>query len=153
MTDFITVDEILEMAVAREVDANRFFVALAERVDDPAMRKIFEQLAEEELEHKEMLELEIIKRGKTVDTKKMFHGLQDEKYDYTIPKFDIDYRDLLLMGIKKEQTSFRLYVDLAGMVAEADAKEMLLELAEQELKHKLRFQEALDHIYKGNNPK
>ena len=34
MADFID-NEILEMAVAREVDANRFYLAIAERVENP----------------------------------------------------------------------------------------------------------------------
>jgi len=40
MAEFID-DEILEMAVAREVDANRFYLALAARVEDPSIKKIF----------------------------------------------------------------------------------------------------------------
>ena len=44
-------DEILEFAIAREIEANRFYLALAERVANPEIRKVFEDLAAEELEH------------------------------------------------------------------------------------------------------
>ena len=65
MAEFID-DEILEMAVAREVDANRFYLALAARAENPRIKKIFEKLAAEELEHKAKIELEIMKTGRVV---------------------------------------------------------------------------------------
>jgi hypothetical protein len=45
---------------------------------------------------------------------------------------DVDYEDLLLLAMKKEKVSFRLYVDLAGVVADEDLHETLLSLAEEE---------------------
>jgi rubrerythrin len=44
MADFID-DEILEMAVAREVDANRFYLTLASRVQNQGIKRVFEKLA------------------------------------------------------------------------------------------------------------
>jgi rubrerythrin len=58
--------EILEFAIAREIEANKLFLALAERVDNAAIRKVLEDLAAEELEHKEKLELEMMKLGHVV---------------------------------------------------------------------------------------
>ena len=44
-------EEVLEFAIDREIDANQFYLALAERVDSTEMREVFEDLAGEELEH------------------------------------------------------------------------------------------------------
>ena len=63
-----TYDEILEFALLKERQAYRFFLAMAERVGDPTIRKIFEELAAEELEHKAKIELELMKAGRVVDT-------------------------------------------------------------------------------------
>ncbi len=49
--------EILELAISREIEAYHFFMVLAERVTDDSVSKMFEELASEELEHKEKLEL------------------------------------------------------------------------------------------------
>ncbi len=141
-------DEIFEMAVAREADANRLYLSLAQRVTDPNMRKIFEELAAEELEHKAKLELEIMKEGKVVDTDRIPLSLLEGQPDYMPSEFDLDYKGILLMGMKKEETSFRLYVELAGIVTDQDAKELLLALAEEEVKHKLRFQAVFNHVLK-----
>jgi rubrerythrin len=55
---------------------------------------------------------------------------------------------MLIMGMKKEETSFRLYVDLAGRVTDPGSKETLLSLAEEEVRHKLRFQMEYDNALK-----
>ena len=38
-------EEVLEIAIDREINANQFYLALAERVDSTEMRKVFEDLA------------------------------------------------------------------------------------------------------------
>jgi rubrerythrin len=149
MDEFVADEEILEMAVAREVDANRFYLALAVRSQKPHVRKIFEQLAAEELEHKAKLELEIMKAGRVVKTHKTPLGLRYDQPDYTPPKFEIDYKDILLIGIQKEEASFRLYTDLAGMTNDHDSKQTLLAIAREEAEHKLRFQAVFEQLFKG----
>ena len=149
MDEFIDDNEILELAVAREVDANRFYLAIAAKAKNPHIRKIFNDLAAEELEHKAKLELEIMKTGRVVDASKVPLGLQDDLPDYTALEFEIDYKDILLIGMQKEEASFRLYVEMAGMTSDHDSKEMLLALAQEEVKHKLRFQTVFDYLSKG----
>jgi rubrerythrin len=149
MEDPGIVDEILEMAVAREVDANRFYLALASGVQNPQLRAVFEVLAAEELEHKEILELEIIKTGKTLAVSTEPVGLINNSYDYSKFRFDVDYKSILLIGMQKEQASIKLYTDLAGMVTDPQAKQVLLAIAEEEGRHMQRFQEALDRTYRN----
>jgi rubrerythrin len=149
MDEFVADEEILEMAIAREVDANGFYLALAARSKKPHVRKIFEQLAAEELEHKARLELEIMKTGRVVNTHKTPLGLRYDQPDYTSPKFEIDYKDILLIGIQKEEAAFRLYTDLAGMTNDHDSKETLLAIAREEAEHKVRFQAVFENLFEG----
>jgi rubrerythrin len=147
MADFLADDEILEMAVAREVDAIKFYTVLAARAQSPHISKVFEDLAAEEIEHKEKLELEIMKTGRVVDTQKRPLGLkEDAPDDYIPPVIDVDYKNVLLMGAQKEDASFRLYMDLAGMVTDPGSREMLVALAQEEARHKERFQVELDRM-------
>jgi rubrerythrin len=145
MADFID-DEILEMAVAREVDAYRFYLALVERVENRRIRKVFEMLAAEELEHKAKIELEIMKTGRVVKEDKPPAGFHDQQPDYAPAVIDMNYKDVLLMGIQKEEASIRLYVDMAEMTSDAHSKEILFALAQEEAGHKQRFQKALDFL-------
>jgi rubrerythrin len=148
MGEFESDDEILELAISREKDANIFFLALAARVKKPEMRKVFEDLADEELEHKARLELEVMKKGRVVTaTKETGDGIE-RAAKFSETDLDMDYKDMLILGIQKEESSFRLYVDLAARVSSEDAYETLLSLAEEEVKHKMRFEIEYDSLMK-----
>ncbi|MBW8001095.1 MAG: hypothetical protein FVQ80_03630 [Planctomycetes bacterium] len=140
--------EILEFAIAREVEAHHFFLALAERVESSEMREVFEDFAAEELEHKEKLELEMMKAGIVVD------GAPSDvpRHEHVISEdgsmLDMDYKDMLLLAMEKEEASFRAYINLIQHIHEPSAKETLLVLAEEEVKHKLRFKVEYDLLLK-----
>jgi rubrerythrin len=51
---------------------------------------------------------------------------------------------MLLLGIEKEEESFRIYIDLLQRVQDKESREVLLALAEEEVKHKLRFETEYD---------
>ena len=140
-------DDVLQFAIYREVEAHYFYLALAERVSTPYMRKVFEELAEEELEHKAKLELEMMKMGKTVktDLPPKVAGRQYILSD-TEAALDMDFKDMLLLGITKEDASFRTYVDLAAHAADKESRELLLSLAEEELRHKIRFEKEYETL-------
>jgi len=137
--------EILEFAIAREMEAYHFYMALAERAASPQMRKVFEDLAQEELGHKEKLELEVMKTGQTVPAAPKFNI---SEHEYILSdnqlQLDMDYKDMLLLGIKKEEDSFRIYIDMIPQVQDKESREVLLGLAEEEVKHKLRFEIEYD---------
>jgi hypothetical protein len=106
-------------------------------------------LAEEELEHKARLELEIMKAGKTVSTKQK-PARPDSDYilsDDQSP-LDMDYRDMLLLGMEKEEAAFRTYVNLVANAPDEQSRELLLALAEEEVRHKLRFETEYDLLVK-----
>jgi len=142
-------EEILEFAIDREIDANQFYLALAESVDSTEMRKVFEELAQEELAHKSKLELELMKMGKTVeirqppDTPQRTYIISDNQ-----SLLDMDYKDILLLGMEKEEASFRLYVNLVPNAYDSESREVLLSLAQEEVGHKLRFQMVYDTMMK-----
>ena len=139
--------EILEFAIFRENEAHNFFIALSGRVVDPNIKKMLEDLAAEELEHKEKLELEIMKNGRTVSTE-----MQPPRpsSDYILAddlvQLDMDVRDVLLMGMEKEEASFRIFVNMIPNVHDEQSRELLLALAEEEVKHKLRFETEYNNL-------
>lgn len=56
MKKFRSVDEVLDFAINREIDAQKFYMELADFVEKPEMAKVLSDLASEEVEHKEKLE-------------------------------------------------------------------------------------------------
>lgn len=148
MDEFGNDTEILELAISREEDANKFFLIMAARAERPEMRKVFEELADEELEHKARLELEVMKSGRVVTaTEKMELNVGPDP-EPSLPKLDMDYKDMLILCMQKEESSFRLYVDLAARVSSEETYETLVALAEEEVKHKLRFEMEYENLLK-----
>ena len=141
--------EILEFAISKEVEAHHFFLALARRAGNQRIRDMLEKLADEELEHKERLELEIMKSGRTVTAEQK---LPRPDRDYILSDsqapLDMDYKDLLLLAMEKEEAAFRIYVNLVPSVHGEESQELLLALAEEEVKHKLRFETEYNELFK-----
>ena len=50
------------------------------------------------------------------------------------------------VGMEKEEASFRTYVNLVGQSQDEQSREVLLALAEEEVKHKLRFEAEYDML-------
>ncbi len=113
MDKFESVDDILEFAIAGEVAANQFYMELAGKMENPAMTKVFENFAKEELGHKS--KLEAIKQGETLEPTEKVADLKIADYLVdTEPKPDMNYRDALVLAMKKEKAAYRLYLDLAA---------------------------------------
>ena len=133
--------DILTQAVQREVDARNLFLALSRHVINPGIIKILEELAQEEIEHKEILELELMKLGVTVDTetdKKPFK-ITDYVTSNTAT-FNMNYKDVLDLCIAKEDASFQFYADILARTKDENVKKVLKGLMEEELRHKIRFE-------------
>ncbi|MHC4423107.1 MAG: ferritin family protein [Planctomycetota bacterium] len=147
MGEYVSVEEILEFAIAREIEANQFYMNLAKQVENPAMRRVFEDFAGEELEHKAKLELEAMKEGIVMVPMEKAAGFQMADYMSDVEvSTDMYYKDVLILAMNKEKRSLRLYVDLAAIVEDANSRETLLSLAVEEAKHHARFEIEYDEI-------
>ena len=141
--------EILEFAIFRENEAYNFYMAMAGRVKDDRISKVFEDLAAEELEHKAKLELEIMKTGRTVSTElEPPRPANEYIISDSMAPLDMDYKDVLMLGIEKEDSAFRTYINLMGSVHDEHSKEVLLALAEEEVRHKVRFENEYKYLQK-----
>lgn len=142
--------EVLEFAVHREVEAYYFYMALANRVDSEEMRQVLKEFAKEELEHKAKLELEILKAGQTltIDEEPSETSEDNNIRSNADLLLDMDYKDILLLAIEKEEAAFRTYINFLPTVHDQQSREVLLAIAEEEVKHKQRFQIEYDMMLK-----
>lgn len=149
MEEFKSDDEILEYAIHRESAAHRFYMDLAEEMENAAMCQLFENFAREELRHKGRLELEIMKRGLVVPGAADAEDLDETDVMVDVPpELGVDYKNALVLAMNRESKSFRLYVELAAMAEDKGSRETLLLLAEEEAGHKLRFEMEYDTVIK-----
>jgi len=59
--------------------------------------------------------------------------------------------EALILAMKREKSAFKLYTDLSNLVKDQDIKELFRSLAQEELKHKLRFELEYDDNILGEN--
>jgi rubrerythrin len=115
------------------------------------MRAVFEQFAKEEMGHK--AKLQMVKRGEY--TMQLKHKIPDLKIaDYLVavePNEATDYQGALLLAMKKEKAAFKLYTDLAADTDDQQVRELFLNLAQEEAKHKLRFELEYDDYILSQN--
>jgi rubrerythrin len=151
MKTFGSVDELLDFAIGKEEEAAELYTRLGRQTEKSWMRQVFEEFAQEEKGHK--AKLQAVKEGKHLlpaAGKVMDLKIADYVMDVE-PSSDLDYQDALILAMKAEKAAFRLYSDLAAATDDEALRATLLALAQEEAKHKLRFEiEYDDHILTGN---
>ena len=151
MNDFKSIDDALDFAIQSEQEAADFYTNLADGSKNQAMRKVFNQFAKEEKGHK--------KRLQNIKRKEMFEFSDEKVFDLEIgdylidvkPTTDMSYQDALILAMKREKSAFKLYLDLAGIAPNSGLKNIFLALAQEEAKHKLRFEIEYDDIILKEN--
>ena len=147
-----SVDEILDFAIAREQAAHDFYMDLAEKMEFRGMKDIFVQFAGEELGHK--ARLNGIKAGKRLlPSADKVLNLKIAEYVVDVdPNEELDYQKALILAMKREKSSYKLYGDLAeAIVDDEDLKNTFLALAQEEAKHKLCFEVEYDDVILAEN--
>ena len=133
--------EILKMAVGNEVEAYEFYRDAAAKMKDPAMKKTFMELADEESGHKVLLEGYLSNEMKDMK----FSEEKDYKVAETVEapqalSTDMAFKDAIALAMKKEQEAMEMYQQFADASEEAKQKETFLELAKMEKGHKVRLE-------------
>lgn len=151
MKEFTTINDILNFAMNSEQESVDFYKDLAENAQNEDMRKVFNQFAQEEISHK--AKIMKIKEEGTYDLPR--EKIQDLKMsDYMVnvkPHPNMNYQDALVLAMNKEKAAFRLYMELSDRAGNEELSELFLTLAQEESKHKLRFElEYDDYVLREN---
>ena len=151
MKEFNSIDDILDFAINAEQEAVNFYTSLVDRSKNPAMKKVFLDFAQEEMKHKSMLSG--IKDNREFDLPVV--KIRDLKIaDYLVnikPSDKMSYEEALILAMQKEKKAFMLYLKLSEEVSEASMKKLFLSLAQEESKHKLRFELEYDEYILREN--
>lgn len=137
--------DIFNIAIKREEEAYAFYMDIQGKVDDPAVKDTLEFIAAEEKKHKAFL---VNYRDGNLGAK----GLRMiDAVDYKIADYleepaieeNIKSQDVFLVASHRELRSHQFYTELANLHAEGEPREMLLKMANEELKHK----EKMEYLY------
>ncbi len=140
MTSIEAIVDVLDYGIEQEERAFRFYSGLARVVPNPVMKQVFEEFAAEELVHGR--KLSDIQAGRLpFPTFETAPNIQIRDYEVEPePTVDMSYEDALLLAMEKEKAAFRLYSDLASSMPDSPARAVFLMLAQEEARHKLRFE-------------
>jgi rubrerythrin len=137
-------EEILDFAIQNEEKAAEFYTDLAAKMESDSIRVVFENFAREEQGHKTKL-LKVKESGKMEPASQQISDLKIG--DYLVegePGPGMDYQQALILAMQQEKAAFKLYTDLAAAAPDEDLRGLLLSLAQEEAKHKLRFEVEYD---------
>ncbi len=139
------VSDIIAIAIKREEEAYDFYLDIHAKVADPSLRQTLEFIAGEEKKHKAFL---VSYRDGNLGTKALkMSDFIDYKVSEYLEEPDIDGElkpeDVYLVASHRELRSFHFYTELANLHADGEIKEMLLKMANEELKHK----EKMEYLY------
>jgi len=149
---FESIDEILDFAIQKEQEAADFYKNLATKITVASMKDVFTGFSREEMGHK--AKLEAVKSGKRMlqsEKKILDLKIGDHLEEVEPTKSELSYQDALIIAMKAEKAAYKLYNELATSTDDAEVQEIFLGLAQEEAKHKLRFEIEYDDMILSEN--
>jgi rubrerythrin len=141
----ITLEEVLDQAILREVGAFAFYKRLIDSVADTVSKDTLAFIAKEELKHKEILER--YARGELGQEALSLREVVDARVVEALGPPDVterlDQKDIFLVAAEREKASHEFYTKLAELQPAGELKKLLYKLAQEELAHK----EKAENLY------
>jgi rubrerythrin len=115
------------------------------------MKTVFIDFAQEEMKHKSML-MGIKEHGKFDVPDLKIKDLKIADYLVSVkPTASMTYEEALILAMQKEKKAFMLYMNLSEKAEEPSMKKLFLSLAQEESRHKLRFELEYDEYILREN--
>ncbi len=146
-----SVDEIIKQAIVKEQESFEFYKNALEIVTDAGARQLIDELAKEELEHKDKLANFKPEDLKDYEMKKI--------RDLRISEFLVDkeitdqtgFQGVLIKAMKKEQQAYEFFKGMVDTIEDADVRRLFEIMANEELDHKNRLEKYYDdEVYSEN---
>jgi rubrerythrin len=148
MESQLTLKEVLQEAVKKEVMSRFLYIGLRQRVKNPDARAAFQALAEEEETHQRILEDYL--RGKLKEGSLSSGLVVDYKIADCLEQPEVsptmELRDVFLLAAQKEKAAHELYLNLAAIHPNGQVKHLFEGLAHQELQHKSRVEALFNEV-------
>jgi len=132
--------QILEMAIENEIEAYEFYSSVAAKDLEPSLKKLFAELAQEEANHKKILEAFFKNPEKPLQFKQTDDYKVAETVDRPALSTSMKRADALALAMKREQEAMELYNVFAQASDTEEQKATFLELAKMEQGHKTHLE-------------
>ncbi|MFQ6002136.1 MAG: ferritin family protein [Candidatus Zixiibacteriota bacterium] len=136
--------EAITFAIRKEAEAYNLYKTYSQLTKTPGMKQMFEELAQEEQRHRQILEKVGKKDVSEYRLKKIFDLKIGDYVDQEEFSPDMDYASALRFAIKREEHSLKLYNHMAEGTEDPELEKLFSALAQEEAKHKLRLETEYD---------
>ena len=142
------VEQIIKQAIRFEKDAYAFYIRALGMVKQPHIKDTLQDLADQEVEHKEKLQK--LLEGDLDSILAVKRKIQDLGLaEYLVfPTLDEDatFQDVLGVAMHREKSSHDFYTAMAGIARHETAKKLFEFLAQEELVHKNKVETLYDEV-------
>ncbi len=144
------IQDILKTAIQREIDAYTLYSTAAERVKLPHAKELLQDLATQEVGHRN--KLEALLAGNVFRVLSKTQQKQVTDYLVEVPlAADSDLQDILIVAGKREKASHDLYAALAKVAEDETTVKLFEFLAGEEATHKRRVETLYEELFYKDN--
>ena len=144
--DQLQFEKLISVAIRAEVESYEFYREVAKRSESASVKKIFSELAAEEMKHRELLEQFRMDTSLAIK----FKAPPDYKVAETVDEpelgMDMTPADAIALAMKKEQQAMEFYRGLADMCDDIEVRDAYENLANMESGHKHVLEKAFVDI-------
>ena len=140
------IKSIIEFAIDNELETYDFYKDAASKVESSDLVDIFNELAEEELEHKKFLQSFLDSDQNDFTLKEPTDYNISDTFDTPELTTDISFKDAIGIAIKKEEEAMDMYGALSNDASDEGAKKLFNELVTMEKMHKTRLEEIYMNV-------
>ena len=141
----LQLSEVLDKAIQREEEAYQFYMDILDHIEDKSVKEAIEWVAGEEKKHKDFL-VNYREGRYGSDSLRMsdvvHYKIAEHQEEPEVTK-DMRREDVFLVASHRELKSYNFYTELAELHPRGDTREMLIRIANEELKHK----EKMEYLY------
>ena len=137
-------NEVINFAIAGEKEAIKFYQELQEKVKFQAQIEMLKEFEDMEKGHVVILENIRNKGFENIEIKEVT-DLHISDYIVDVePSEDMNYQNILIIAMKKEEKSNKLYTEMANNFPGTELEQLFRRLAAEEAEHKLKFEKLYD---------
>ncbi len=137
--------DIVQFAIERELDAYNFYTEAKKNAKTSNAKTFFDQLARQELIHKQKLESMQLSKEVLMDLSVL--NIDDYSVHESFSndmQFHMEYQQILSLAIKRETLSAKLYTDIRNIVKDPEQQKVFDRLIKEEQSHRDSLQLEYD---------
>ncbi|MFX0016191.1 MAG: ferritin family protein [Promethearchaeota archaeon] len=146
------IEEIIKFAIDKEEEAYNLYFSVAKTTNSSTVKKLMEELANDELGHKKLLEdlqdaeeLLDYDINQVVDLKLSDHLIAHEIDENS------DFQSVLTFAMKEEKAAYDLYFRMSKAATTDKHVKIFQKLGQMELTHKNKLESLYDDMFYSDN--